>query len=206
MKTKGWGFTLIEALVVISVLSILAGALVPLALKNIEDAKLSSASEDLGSIAKAIANLHADTGWYPHIDAEGDYCRPGCQLYWLYSSERDMSFKEPAYKGGVQFPTNNASTRAPLYNHLILNNPSASKVYTGWKGPYLANDGLDPWGHSYVVFVLGYYYGSDWPYVWVVSAGPDGELATSPNASSNDGTLQDDDVGLLLHIYDGTCK
>ena len=55
MKTKGWGFTLIEALVVISVLSILAGALVPLALKNIEDAKLSSASEDLGSIAKAIA-------------------------------------------------------------------------------------------------------------------------------------------------------
>lgn len=198
------GFTLIEAIVVIAVLSILAGALVPLAIKNIDDSKIAAAKADVKAIAAAITNLRYHTGKYPHLPDSGDYYTN--HLYLIYSSKQ---FVQPTYGFSDTSGYTNMSRNEPLFNHLIQNKPGASNHYDNWGGPYLASDKLDPWGRSYIVTVIGYAHclnNYGWPYVWVISAGPDTRLDTSASVGGSngapDGQLAGDDVGLL--IYQGS--
>lgn len=108
------------------------------------------------------------------------------------------------------------------FNHLGRNDPNADNI-TGsdiegaqdyneteskskrWKGPYITNVSSDPWGHAYIVHVgamekdgipvfttfLG---SSEKPEGWILSAGPDGTLQTSPT----DTILSGDDIGLIF--------
>lgn len=127
--------------------------------------------------------------------------------------------------------TNNISDfpkRNNAFNHFGQNDPNADNVSgsdiagvrdykesdgTGkskvWKGPYVANVSLDPWGHTYIVHVgameengipviinslqnsLGSF---DRPEGWILSAGPDGLLQTSPT----DTVLSGDDIGFII--------
>lgn len=194
------GFTLIEAIVVIAVLAILAGTLVPLAIKNIEDSKLSAAQADVKAIVAAITNLNKDTSRYPHQPDSGDYLTN--HLYVLYSGE---SISEPAYEFAGGGTSGFTGRREPMAHHLIRNKPNGTGTeYANWKGPYLAADRYDQWGMSYYITVIGYAHcisNYAWPYVWVISAGPDQKLTTSSHGSSN-GMLSGDDIGLLIHQGD----
>jgi len=98
-------------------------------------------------------------------------------------------------------------------NHLVINSPDGDSSEneanidyktTGkkkWRGPYLSRVGNDPWGQAYIAYVgameasgttLSGVTGTQRG--WVISAGEDGKLATSPSSTS----LQEDDHGFIL--------
>jgi general secretion pathway protein G len=59
------GFTLIELIVVVAVLSILAAVLVPQVANIVEDARISRVETELNTFKKAITKLYADIGRFP---------------------------------------------------------------------------------------------------------------------------------------------
>lgn len=59
------GFTFIELLVVLAVLSLLAGLVASVSMSKIRSSKESALKEDLHIMRKAIDDCYADTGSYP---------------------------------------------------------------------------------------------------------------------------------------------
>nr|MDA8412260.1 prepilin-type N-terminal cleavage/methylation domain-containing protein [Desulfobacteraceae bacterium] len=71
------GFTLIEVIVVAAIIAILAGILVPMIFRQIDEAKISRAEADCKSISTAVLLFRKDTGKWP-------YYLPGdCTLTYL---------------------------------------------------------------------------------------------------------------------------
>ena len=198
------GFTLIEAIVVISVLAILAGTLIPLAIKNIEDSKISATTEDTRTLASSVTNFISNTGRFPIRNGSGSD-----QLLALYSGSWSDLPQQSLPNGTFTSPGSGWSDGTwsdSIFNHLVSNggdrypawNPSAR---SGWHGPYLAKNGLDPWGNSYLIGVIGFWYKDTNPTydkVWILSAGPDRTVQTSNQVSS----LAGDDIGLIIYIHD----
>jgi general secretion pathway protein G len=59
------GFTLIEVMVVVVILSILASIIVPRILKRPEEARIVAAKQDILSIQNALSLYKLDNGFYP---------------------------------------------------------------------------------------------------------------------------------------------
>ena len=59
------GFTLIEVIVVAGIIAILAGILVPLIFKEIDESRITRATADIKSIATSMLVLKKDTGQWP---------------------------------------------------------------------------------------------------------------------------------------------
>ena len=59
------GFTLVEIIVILAVISILVAILTPTVLKYIDEARGDRAGEDVKSISAMINDLIKDTGKYP---------------------------------------------------------------------------------------------------------------------------------------------
>ena len=62
------GFTLIEVIVVAGIIAILAGILVPLILKEIDEARITRAYADIRSLSTSIVVFRKDTGKWPNLD------------------------------------------------------------------------------------------------------------------------------------------
>ena len=62
------GFTLIEMLVVILILSILAALIIPKLVGRADDAKVAAAKSDIASMSSAIEQYRLDNGSYPSSD------------------------------------------------------------------------------------------------------------------------------------------
>ncbi len=61
-----------------------------------------------------------------------------------------------------------------------------------WKGPYLTEVPIDPWGRAFVLNLSALHHPRE--VLWILSAGPDGEIQTAPDATTPAG----DDVGIPL--------
>ena len=185
------GFTLIEIIVILAVISILVAILTPTVLKYIDEARNDRAQSDVGNLSAMINDLIKDTGQYPgaKLDttptANTFLCGPG----------------NVGLPGQTWGTTGNCET---LDNHLTVNNPgntaSTSDDYpsTGkfrWKGPYLEPSSLseDPWGNAYQINA-SVLVGGNTSITWVISAGPDGSFQTSTAAT----TLSGDDIGVRI--------
>jgi general secretion pathway protein G len=62
------GFTLIEIMVVITILGILAALIVPRVVGRTDDAKIAASKQDIASIMQALKLYRLDNGRYPSTD------------------------------------------------------------------------------------------------------------------------------------------
>lgn len=67
------GFTLIELVVVISILAILAGALIPRVTNRMAQSRDARRLSDIQSIKNAIDQFYLDKGYYPAADQNATY-------------------------------------------------------------------------------------------------------------------------------------
>jgi len=170
------GFTLVEVIVVAGIIAILAGILVPLILKEIDEARITRAYADVRSISTAVIIMKKDTGKWPNLDGG---CNPA--VTYLYSDGNTP--------GGLGAAGYDQSTSVYFDDYLTAD---ASGCYGAkWKGPYLAHVSADPWGNAYVVNAN--IFTANGP-VWIISAGPNGSVETNSAAA----TIQGDDVGIRL--------
>lgn len=188
-KPLSEGFTLIEIIVILAVISILVAILTPTVLKYIDEARISRAEEDVKTINAMLNDLIKDTGQYPgsKLPAGKTFiCSTGTQP-----------------STGVVWCT--AGNSSSLSNHLYTNDPDedgtaneATDDYRSsgkfrWKGPYLQAINPDPWGNAYAVNASTLVGGNTSP-TWVISTGPDGVFQTS----TADTSLSGDDVGVRI--------
>lgn len=169
------GFTLVEVLVVAGIIAILAGMLVPLILKEIDESKISRAYGDIRSISTAILAFKKDTGMWPDMDAN---CQHTVTL--LRSTGNSPQNVEA---------NNFVTTVESTFNDHLVQTP---QCYNNWKGSYIAWVTPDPWGNSYITNASAFR--DDTGPIWIISAGPNGIIDTP--ASSD--LIMNDDIGLRL--------
>lgn len=184
------GFTLIEIIVILGVISILVAILTPTVLKYIDEAQLSKAEEDVKVINATLTDLIKDTGQYPGDKASQIFiCGPG-------------TFATVGATGWAA----SSAVCSDMQNHLTINDPDddgtpdesgddyrTTSKKKKWKGPYVQSLGEDPWGNAYEVNGSTLVGGNSSP-TWVMSAGPDGTFDTA----TTDTTLSGDDVGVRI--------
>ena len=198
------GFTLVEVIVVLAVVLLLSGIAVPLISGYVDDSKRARAASEVKLLAGALASFYKDVGIYPTRDAAGRNNRLLCLITGLDQPPQTRLTRGHAFQSWAS-----NSTRGDLLdNHLLRNQPGgtpgAAYPITGsdkWRGPYLAGPApLDPWGRPYYINVMGSYNANATNYfrVYVLSAGPDGDLDTRHLATIND-DVHPDDIGVVLH-------
>ena len=191
------GFTLIEIITVLAIVSILAGILIPITIKNIDESRLTTAQKNTSAIATAIVNFHIDTRLWP--------------VYTTYPGAKNLYILK-TYEGDDATATGNgvwlSASSDYFFEHLIDN--ETNPQYTNWRGPYLGELTPDPWGRKYYASVGslwdngGWGGGADPAQAWVLTAGPDGNIDTDPKGTlNNDPTGDADDMGFLITGYGG---
>jgi general secretion pathway protein G len=171
------GFTLIEVIVVAGIIAILAGILVPLILKEIDEARITRAVADTKSISTAMIVFKKDTAQWLVMDAN---CAPNVTFL---SGAGNL----PAGLGESGYDTSVASS---YDSHFTADNNGCYGAM--WKGPYMALVTADPWGNSYITNANSF--ATPGQPVWIISAGPNKRLETAANST----TLQGDDIGLRM--------
>ena len=179
---------------VISITIVLAAGLPPLLAGNFEGARIAQADQWARQIADAVGRFHDDLGRWPTLDAKG-----GETVVALLSGDAaraqrvDVSTRE----GGVLAPADY------LANHLIYNRTQGGgypvKGERAWRGPYLEQAPLDPWGHPYVIHLGAVFPNNRHTSAVVVSGGPNGVVET-PQLSRNGSRFGGDDIGIAFFV------
>lgn len=202
------GFTLIEMVVVLAVVAILAAILTPTIAKNIKDAKIARANNEVQVIAAAMASFYKDTGRWPTSNGRGttDYLR----ILNGPSTANDMNNGGTSavwgmggtWSGRKDYFENHLVRNAPGVNGTPGRTPYITKGEFKWNGPYLDEFKSDPWGTIYSCNVVSLWYtgGNYENYaVYIISAGDDKIADTSYQQDITDPrvmpALGNDDVG-----------
>jgi prepilin-type N-terminal cleavage/methylation domain-containing protein len=197
------GFTLVEVIVVLSVVLLLTGIAVPMLSGYMEDGRRARAESEVKVIAASMLSMNKDVGTFPTRNGSGT----NNTLYSLFTGPT-MPTANP-FVGGHSWITwaMNATRGDLLNNHLNLNTPQGQSAgayaTTGtarWRGPYFAGSTpLDPWGRPYVINVIASFstHATNYKRLWVLSAGPNGRIET-PAASTATTELAGDDIGLMI--------
>lgn len=172
------GFTLVEVLVVAGIIAILAGILVPLIFKEIDESKISRAAADVRAISTALIVFKKDVGQWP---TKTGGCAEGVTI--LYGSGN-----APANLAAQGFD----QTSGENFDEPLVSNSGGCYNPSVWKGPYIAVVSPDPWGNHYFTNANGF--NTPGAPVWILSAGPNGTVDT-PAAST---AVAGDDIGLRI--------
>jgi len=173
--------------VAVGVLAILGGLILPLVLRNLEEARLTRARKELTVIAGAILSQLEDTGCRPVAEGGPGHCDGSGQAIWHSGGRPPRLGPGPGGVGwrGVQAHNSFANLfcadfRArPLGNALFGLGPADPRDRFVFKGPYMTEhvaSQADPWGNAYLV--LGYNKAgqdADGP-IWVVCCGAKGSM------------------------------
>ena len=195
------GFTLVEIIVVLAVISALLAIIAPRVFPYIDDGKKTQALGDVKQISAAIQVMYKDTGRWPfYKDGQGE-------LPYTSGTDAAILTSNPLCHGGavstcdatVPEDRTTGSTWAlataiadSLTNQIIRDRPFDMAVgaqaypMTGkkaWKGPYVDRMAdTDPWGRSYLVNIANADPDDEGAetqnWVLVISAGPNGALET----------------------------
>lgn len=200
---KAAGFTLVEVIVVLSVVLLLTGIAVPMLSGYMEDGRRARAQAECKVVGASVMSFYKDLGVYPARNSGGT----NNFVYSLLTGPT-VPTTNPWSAGHNWATWGMGAARGDLLdNQLLLNRPqgttAAAYPTTGemrWRGPYL-NGGspLDPWGRPYVVNVISGYFQNALNYkrLWVISAGPNGVFDTSANARAVN-EIAGDDIGVMI--------
>ena len=197
------GFTMMEIIVVLAVVGVMAAVLSPMILNYVDDARKAKAERDVKVLAGLIVQLTRDTQHFPmYFDGTKTTGTPDIELLFGPGNDPvDNSTSGQAWLGTTK--------KDDLANHLIINKPggasNTNKYSTtgrfSWKGPYLDQLTVDPWGNRYLVNIKNGNPGDAAPgkVIWVLSGGPNGKIETDPTAPSDSGPVPGgDDVAVRV--------
>lgn len=201
-SSRAAGFTLVEVIVVLSVVLLLTGIAVPMLSSYMEDGRRARAESEVRTIASGMLSLNKDLGVHPARNSSG----ANSYVYALLSGP-SVPTANP-FVGSHQWITwAMNSTRGDLLDNQLLHNrpqgqSSAAYATTGqqqWRGPYLAASPLDPWGRPYLVNVRAGFdtHATNHKKMFVLSAGPNGRVETPANATAST-DITGDDIGFLV--------
>ena len=170
------GFTIAEMATVLTVTTIIAGAMAPAVQDYINEARFTRALHDTHAIATALSRFEGDVvgqstkdrGWatFDMLVGAGEIPTVG--------AGGDPAWLAPAGSGRVGALDDQLVTNAVAYRAFP---PRQTNWVRGWHGPYLeAGIGPDPWGHRYAINVRALADGTSCTVV--VSAGPNGQIET----------------------------
>ena len=199
------GFTLIELTVVLAVIVTLALVLTPSIINFIGDSRVARARSDTQTISAAIIQFYRDTGFFPQwstANAGG----PGTD-----ANKVDLLVSTGNVPTVASANTWTTGTTDQLEDQLLSNAPGyttrTAGAAFGWNGPYLSGGiGADAWNNRYMVNIglidntqgtqgVG---GGVKNAVWVISAGSNGQIETSPTQAITTAVLSGDDIGLRI--------
>jgi hypothetical protein len=198
------GFARPIALLAIALALVVAFVIAWPAIRQWRDAsRIETARRDASAIAGALVRFYRDTGFFPlwdRVDDGGAFRLDRVDLL-VGDGARPQAPSNSAWFAGRQ---------GRLADELVTNRPSYAvredPEGMGWNGPYLPDPpAADPWGRQYVVNI-GLIPSADAPSgpgtakyaVWVLSAGPDGEIQTPYRQLIADATLAGDDIGVRI--------
>lgn len=122
---KDSGFTVIELLTVMAIIGLLSALAIVAVNGAREKARIAKAQEDVRSIHKTIAMLEIDTGeWPDHKNAFEDECGV---------SDNEIC------GDGCTYSITDCESGITCDDGYFLS----------WRGPYMENIPLDPWGNEY---------------------------------------------------------
>lgn len=181
MLARHAGMSVVEASVILTVLSLLTSAIAPVVRHTSDQARLARATSDLVGLHRAVEDFAESTG-FTKFTADGRPDGPRVDLL-VGAGERPDRPRAPEWslEGG--------DGRVDLLDHhLIRNTPGgdvrhayrapSSPTSLGWRGAYLVGSvSPDPWGGRYMVnvrFMVQDEARAPGYDVFVYSAGPDG--------------------------------
>jgi len=157
---RGVATSLLEAVMVIAIVSIISSFAMVSAMDHVESAKRSRAESDTKMIGIAIHSFMQSTGFVPAYKL-GSLRGPTDPVFLILETQGE----EPGVDETLLWP-DKAEDRDRLENHLLTNLPSGTgpryprvgeiswSRTKGWDGPYLASlPSSDPWGNRYFVTV-----------------------------------------------------
>jgi prepilin-type N-terminal cleavage/methylation domain-containing protein len=142
------GFTLIELTVVLAVIVTLALVLTPSITNFINDARVSRARADIGSLQAAITQFYKDNGFWPQWSVANNG-GPG-----LDTNKVDLLVSAGNIPTVASANLWTAGTPDRFEDQLVANAPgytnrTATSTF-GWNGPYISNViNADPWNNRY---------------------------------------------------------
>lgn len=182
------GFTLIDVVVVVSVIAILVAVLSPYITRYIDDSKIAKARNETQGIGGALTNFNKDVVQWPKRNPTD-----GAGVINVHYTGI-LPPNHAAYPDLINGKTGWSGPYAAIDNSILSNGTSGSlypvpPADLAWKGPYASSSlPMDPWGRPYLINVP-----ATGP-IWVMSAGPNRRLDT--NATDN--VVAADDIGFRV--------
>lgn len=137
------GFTMVELLVVISIIGLLSSVVLASTNEAREKAQYAKAQAELRQIVNSIAQLESDTGL-----SIGKNIIGSCQEDDNEASSLPVFPGNTAYfDDGAEFPISDSHKGVNFsgFAGIVANDGG----YSNWDGPYLSSVPVDPWGRSY---------------------------------------------------------
>lgn len=165
MRSKG--FTFLEILFVLMVISILVAIISPFMFGHLEEARRNKVKIDLERIVVVMINFQ----WDNHLLPRSNGTSPNDQSLGIMFWGRPDSLPQDNQWGDWKIEAIKKEThflrRDLLRNHLMQNDPNNNNLYGdendyrfaqnnwghGWRGPYLDSPLIqqDPWGNAYMI-------------------------------------------------------
>jgi type II secretion system protein G len=173
------GFSLVELIVVLAIMTLLAGVVTPVLSGQVDKADRARAQSDLGVLAGAFTQYRSDTGVWPANTAATTVTTKVEAL-----ASFTCLFANAWSKGGWDGPY--------LSNGAVVTGTTVQLADAATDKGF-----VDPWGNAFQVDWFASGYSGSSGAIAFVCAGPDGVVGTTP-AGAFTGTAAGDDLVLVV--------